>query len=54
MSEISRRNVLKAGLIAPAVISTMKVDDLYAKENTSIVYMTKALSPEGLKKYIHT
>ncbi|MDY5049954.1 MAG: hypothetical protein SPF17_00875, partial [Candidatus Mucispirillum faecigallinarum] len=51
MAEISRRNVLKAGLIAPAVISGMKVDDLYAKEeNVSTVYMTKDLSPEGLKK----
>lgn len=50
MPDISRRNILKAGLIAPAVLSSIKVDNLYAKENTSTVYMTKNLSPEGLKK----
>ena len=50
MSGMSRRDILKAGLIAPAVLSSVKVDDLYAQENKSTVYMTKDLSPEGLKK----
>ncbi len=50
MRDISRRNVLKAGLIAGATISTIKVDDLYAKDDTSTVYMTKDLGPNGLKK----
>ena len=50
MSGMSRRDILKAGFIAPAVLSSVKVDDLYAQENKSTVYMTKDLSPEGLKK----
>ena len=37
MSDMSRRNILKAGLIAPAVLSTVKVDDLYAQQNKSTV-----------------
>ena len=50
MADISRRNILKAGLITPAVLSSITVDDLFAQENTSTVYMTKDLSPEGLKR----
>ena len=43
MADISRRNILKAGLITPAVLSSITVDDLFAQENTSTVYMTKDL-----------
>lgn len=50
MSEISRRNLLKAGIIAPAVISCADIDIVNAQESSSTVYMTKDLSPNGLKK----
>lgn len=32
------------------MLSSITVDDLFAQENTSTVYMTKDLSPEGLKR----
>ena len=49
MAEITRRNLLKAGMIAPAVISCVDLDSANAAES-STVYMTKDLSPNGLKK----
>ena len=49
MAEITRRNLLKAGMIAPAVISYVDLDSANAAES-STVYMTKDLSPNGLKK----
>lgn len=50
MANISRRNMLKAGLLTPAVIACADINDVYSKEKTSTVYMTKDLSPKGLKK----
>lgn len=50
MADITRRNILKASLIAPALISCANIDASFAKENTSNVYLTKDLSPAGLKK----
>lgn len=50
MAEITRRNLLKAGMIAPAVISYADLDSANAAESSSTVYMTKDLSPNGLKK----
>lgn len=50
MAEITRRNLLKAGMIAPAVMSCADLDIANAQESSSTVYMTKDLSPNGLKK----
>ncbi len=50
MEKISRRDILKASILTPAVAVCSNIDDVYAKETTSTVYMTKDLSPEGLKK----
>lgn len=50
MEKISRRDILKASILTPAVAVCSNIDDVYAKETTSTVYMMKDLSPEGLKK----
>ena len=50
MGKITRRDILKASIMAPALAACANIEDVYAKENTSTVYMTKDLSPNGLKK----